>query len=334
MKILLVRHDRVLSLLPMSECIEVMKEAFRTLVGGGGALQPIRQVLMIPDSGGALAAMPAYLNSPRAAGVKVITVFSGNVGTRFESHQGAVLLFECENGRLLAIMDASPITAIRTAAVSAAATEVLARKDARDLAILGSGTQAMMHLEAMQKVRAINGARVWSPNADHSRRFATIESRKWNLPIRAVGTAREAVRDADIICTVTSASSPILLGEWLEPGVHINAVGVSRPPNRELDSDAVMRSELFVDRRESALKEAEDILAPKREGKIDDNHILGELGELLVGRVQGRTSEADITVFKSVGLALEDLASAYHIYSKAKTKKIGTWVEFGGERSV
>jgi ornithine cyclodeaminase len=218
--------------------------------------------------------------------------------------------------------------------VSAAATEVLARKDAKSLAILGSGTQAIMHLEAMQKVRTINRVRVWSPNADHSHRFATTESRKWNLPISAVPTAREAVREADIICTATSASSPVLLGEWLEPGVHINAIGASRPPNRELDSDAVMKSKLFVDRRESALKEAEDFLAPKREGEIDDSHILGELGELLVGRVQGRTSEVDITVFKSVGLALEDLASAYHIYSKAKTEKIGTWVEFGGERSV
>jgi ornithine cyclodeaminase len=243
------------------------------------------------------------------------------------------MLFETKNGRLLAMIDASEVTAIRTAAVSAVATKLLAKHDASVLAILGSGTQAKMHLESIQKVRSIAKAKVWSRNPGHAKQFVSRESKKWNLSIQAAASAREAIRDADIICTATSANTPILLGEWLEPGVHINAVGAPRPTSREMDSEAIAMSKVFVDSRESAINESGDIIAPIKEGKITEKHILGELGELVLGKIEGRTSEADTTLFKSLGLAVEDLASAHYIYSKANAHRTGNWVEFSGERS-
>lgn len=315
----------------MAECVGVMEETFKTLARGD-ALQPLRQVVWLPDKKGLLALMPSYLANPRAIGAKIITVFPGNLNTRYESHQGAVLVFECQNGRLLAIVDASSITAIRTAAVSAVATNVLARKDASDLTILGSGTQASMHIEAMSTVRPIKRVRVWSRNPEHAEDFARRESKSRGRPVEALRSAQDAVAGCHIVCTTTAATSPILIGKWLEPGVHVNAIGASTPPFRELDSEAVVRSTLFVDRRESTINESEDFRVPKKEGLIGDDHIKGELGEVLLGRVVGRVSDDEITLFKSVGLAVEDLASAYYVYRKAETATVGTRVRFSAER--
>jgi len=332
MKTLIIGHDDVSKLLSMSECIEVMEQTFKTLALGD-ALQLQRQAIWLPDKKGVLGLMPAYLSSPRAVGSKIVTVFPGNQNTRYESHQGAVLLFDCDNGKLLALIDASSITAIRTAAVSAAATKLLSREDAADLSILGSGTQAMMHLEAMAAVRPIETIRVWSRNADHAKRFTERQSSRQHLRIEPAPSVQEAVVGSHIVCTTTGSTSPILLGKWLEPGMHVNAVGASTPPFRELDSAAVAKSRVFVDRRESAMNEAEDIRAPRREGIIGDDHIRGELGELLLGKIQGRLARGEITLFKSVGLAVEDLAAAIYIYRKAEASKAGTWVEFSAERA-
>ncbi|HXG36050.1 MAG TPA: ornithine cyclodeaminase family protein [Dehalococcoidia bacterium] len=331
MKLLLVEEQEVYSLLPMADCIEVMAEMFGTLARGD-AVQPLRQAVWQPDRKGVLGLMPAYLGNPRAIGAKVISVFPGNVNTPYESHQGVVLLFECEFGRLLAVIDASAVTAVRTAAVSALATRLLAREEASTLAILGSGTQASMHLQAMGAVRPIGRARVWSRTPERARRFVQRESARYPFPVEAVASAEEAVRGADIICTTTAAIAPILEGCWLEPGAHVNAVGASRQGFRELDSEAVARSGLFVDRRESTFNEAEDFLAPRQEGLIGDDHILGEIGELVLGKVAGRVNADDITLFKSLGLAVEDLAAADHIYKKALEGGLGSWLEFGGER--
>jgi ornithine cyclodeaminase len=276
--------------------------------------------------------MPAYLGRPGAVGVKVISVFPGNDGTVLDSHQGAVLLFEIEHGRLVAIMDASAITAIRTAAVSGVATRALARADAADLAILGSGVQAMTHLEAMCLARPISRVRVWSRSGDRARDFARQGSERFEVAIEPVESAEHAVAGAGIICTVTAAREPVLRGDWLAPGCHINAVGASLPTARELASDAVRRSRLYVDRRESALNEAGDILFPTREGTITADHIVGELGDLLLGRIAGRRSPKEITLFKSLGLAVEDVAAAHHVYHKAIADGMGTRVELGGER--
>ncbi len=331
MEVLVINQAEVARLLPMRECIEVMAEAL-TALARGEAVLPLRLVMMLPDRRGALAAMPSYLRGLDAMAVKVISVIPGNLGTPYDSHQGAVLLFEAQHGCLLAILDAGEITAIRTAAVSAVATRLLARADAHDLAILGSGVQARTHLEAMRAVRPIDRVRVWSRSADHAQRFAARESKRHGLAVEAAPTAQDAVRGADLICTTTAAREPVLRGEWLAPGAHINAVGASTPDARELDTAAIVRARLFVDRRESALNEAGDFLAPKREGAIGDDHIRGEIGDLLLGAVAGRTAPGDVTLFKSLGIAVEDLAAAHHIYQQALTAGAGSRVELGGQR--
>jgi len=265
-------------------------------------------------------------------GVKVISVFPGNRTTPYDSHQGAVLLFDSVYGQLLAMIDASSITAIRTAAVSGVATRLLARENANNLAILGSGVQARTHLEAMLCSRNISRIRIWSRNMDHAREFANREAKRHGLSVETFADAKDAVREADIICTTTSSHQPILLGEWISPGTHMNAVGASVSNARELSTSAVAKSKLFVDRLESALKEAGDFLIPKCENVIDDNHILGEIGEILLGRVPGRKSPEEITLFKSVGIAIEDLAAAQFIYEQALKKGIGISVDLGGRR--
>ncbi len=263
------------ALLPMAECVEVVADALRALARGE-AVQPLRSATWMPDRHGLLGVMPGMLGSlggdDPVAGVKVITVMPGNHAHGEESHQGFVLLFEQERGRPLAVLDATSITAIRTAAASAVATRALAREDAGDLAILGSGTQARSHLEAMRTVRTLRRVRVWSRNPESARRFAESEG------IEVAASAREAVQGADLICTVTASTEPVLQGDWIFPGAHVNAVGACTPRARELDAAAVARSRLFVDRRESALAEAGDFLLARAEGAVTDAHILGELG--------------------------------------------------------
>jgi ornithine cyclodeaminase len=230
-------------------------------------------------------------------------------------------------------MDASSITAIRTAAVSAVATRALARPDSAELAILGSAVQARTHIESIRLVRPIRRVRVWSRSREHALAFAdAARKRHADLRIDTFDSAHEAVDGADIVCTTTASREPVLSGEWLAKGTHINAVGASAASARELDSSAVARSRFFVDRRESALNESGDFLLAKRDGLIGDEHILAEVGEVLIGRHSGRQSRDDITLFKSLGLAIEDLASAHHIYERAMREGAGVRVELGGGR--
>jgi ornithine cyclodeaminase/alanine dehydrogenase-like protein (mu-crystallin family) len=331
LEILIVNQSEVPQLLPMSECIEVMAEALKALARGS-AILPLRPTLWLPEKTGALVVMPAYLGDSDLLGLKVITYFAGNRGTALDTHQGGVMVFDAHDGRLLSLIDATEITTIRTAAVSGVATRLFARPDAGDLAILGSGTQARSHLEAMLLVLQVRRVRVWSKHVENARLFARRESERHEITIEASSTAREAVEGADVICTTTSAKEPVLQGRWLSAGVHINAVGSSIPFTRELDTGAVARSRMFVDRRESALNEAGDFLIPKNEGAIDDSHILGEIGEVLLGQIPGRTSPEQITLFKSLGLAIEDLAAAHHILGKAREKGLGSRIELGGSR--
>ncbi len=331
MKVLIVNQSEVAECLPMHECMDVMAEALKMLAAGKTIL-PLRPIMWLPERSGALGMMPAYVQDLNAMGLKVLTIFPGNHGTPYDSHQGAVLLFETKHGCLLAIMDATAITAIRTAAVSGVATKILAREEAHDLAILGAGTQARTHLEAMLLARKITRVRVWSRKAEHARQFAERELRRHGITVEPMETAREAVVEADIICTTTAAKEPVVLGDWIKSGAHINAVGACVPTARELDTATMLKSHLFVDRRESALNEAGDFIIAKKEGALDDSHIRGELGEILLGQVQGRTSIEEITLFKSLGLAIEDLASAHHIYTKMLEKSAGTWIELGGSR--
>ncbi len=316
-QILVVQKSEVPRLLPMRECMDVMAAALQGLARGE-AILPLRQVLLLPGGQGAFATMPAVLTGNGAIGLKAITVFPGNHGTELDSHQGAVLLFEAERGRLLAVMDASSITAIRTAAVSGVATRALAREDAGDLAILGTGVQALTHLEAMAEARRLRRVRVWSRDPARVARFAEHASERFGIRVEAAGSAREAVLGADLVCTVTaSRESPCCAAIGWRAGAHVNAVGASLPTARELDTPAIVAARLFVDRRESALHEAGDFLIPKAEGAITDAHIQAELGEVLTGVHPGRRAPDEITVFKSLGLAVEDVAAAHRIHENA-----------------
>ena len=332
MQALMVNHKEVEQWLPMGECMDVMAETLKML-SRGNAVNPLRHAMWLPDKSGLIGMMPAYLGDTEVMGLKAISVFPGNHTTDYDSHQGTVMLFETVNGRLLALMDASKITAIRTAAVSGVATRLLAREDASDLAILGSGVKAETNLEAMRIARQITGVRVWSQQFDHAQKFADQASAGHAIPISAFETVKEAVDGADIICTVTSATEPILQGDWISPGTHINAVGSSVAVARELDTAAVVKSKLFVDRRESTLNEAGDFLFPKKEGAIDDGHIRGEIGDILLDRIGGRASSEEITLFKSLGLAAEDVAAAHYIYQKVLKNEKGEWVQFSALKS-
>lgn len=315
MPVLFLDREDVEALLPMAECVEVIDEALRSLARGE-ALQPLRSAHWMPDRHGLLVVMPGML-AGTVAGVKVLTVVPENHLHGEESHQGMVLLFEQERGRPLALLDASSVTAIRTAAASAVATRALAKADAGDLAILGSGVQARTHLDAMRAVRTLRRVRVWSRRPESARRFAEQESERTGLTLEPLPAAREAVEGADLICTVTAATEAVLFGDWISPGAHINAVGACTPNARELDAAAVARSRLFMDCRESLLAEAGDFLLARKDGAVTDDHILGEIGEVLEGKVPGRRSDAEITLFKSLGIAVEDLAAGMHVYRKA-----------------
>ncbi|MFN8572943.1 MAG: ornithine cyclodeaminase family protein [Gemmatimonadaceae bacterium] len=338
MSTLILSDREVERLLPMGECIEVMEGALRSLARGE-ALLPLRTVMRLPSSTNAFALMPSVRTEgsgdearTEAIAAKIITVFPGNDRTPYDSHIGVVLLFEAEHGRLLAIMDASSITAIRTAAVSGLATRLLARPDATQLAILGAGTQAMTHLDAMCCVRDIQHVRVWSRRPEKAQELAKRARAKHSCSIDVSASAREAVEGAHVVCTVTASRTPVLEGNWLAPGTHVNAVGASLAHARELDTDAVQRAFVYVDRRESALAEAGDILIPISEGAITAEHIRGELGQLLVGAVPGPEHTDNVTLFKSLGIAIEDLASAQHLYKRATMTETGTWVTIGGMR--
>jgi len=315
----------------MGECIDLMQ---RTLVAlaRGEAILPLRSILWLDGKRGALGLMPGYLARENALGVKSVSFFHGNEGTELDTHQGAVLLYDGANGSLRAVVDATSITAIRTAAVSDAATRALARPDAGDLALVGSGVQARTHLAAMKAVRTLRRVRVASKEIERARRFAKRESERHGISIEPVASVREAVTGADLICTATSAREPIVAGEWLSPGAHVNAVGSSVPFARELDTDAMKRSRLFVDRRESVLNEAGDFLIPKKEGAFGDEHIVAEIGDVFAGKAAGRGSADEITLFKSLGLAIEDVASADHIARKAESDPDVLRVDLGGWR--
>jgi ornithine cyclodeaminase/alanine dehydrogenase-like protein (mu-crystallin family) len=328
MKILLLSHDEVERLLPVRECVAVMEEAL-TALARGSMHQPLRMVVRPEETEGLLALMPSYRSGERAAyGLKAICVFHENPSRGLDAHQGCVMLFSGETGELLAVMNASAITAVRTAAVSGAATRRLAREDARELALVGSGVQARAHLAAMASVRDIRRARVVSLHFEHARKFAEELSADYPFPVEPFESAEEAVRGADIIVTATTAREPVLRREWVAHGAHINAVGTYSPDAREIDTATVAAASLFVDRRESALSEAGDYRLAAREGAIGPEHIRAELGEVLACTHPGRTSPDEITLFKSLGLAVEDLAAAEYLYTRAQTKAVGTWVEF------
>jgi len=302
----------------------VMEEALATLARGVGH-NPLRSIVRASGASGFLGLMPAYGTAGTKSyyALKEICLFPGNPARGLDTHLGAVLLHSGETGELLAAANASAITAIRTAAASAVATKLLARENASTLAILGAGVQAKSHLEAIPLVRDIGAIRICSRSRAKAESLAATDPRA-----KVIESVEDAVRDADIIVTATSSKEPVLRREWLSDGVHINAVGSSVASSRELDGATMAAASLFVDRRESTVNESGDYLMALREGAIKEGHIRAEIGEILIGSARGRSSEDEITLFKSLGIAVEDLASVAFLYDKARTRNAGTWLEF------
>jgi alanine dehydrogenase len=291
-------EEEVRSLLRMNELIPAMAAALRDL-SLGKVEQPMRLVLPVREHKGFFAVMPAYGG---ALGAKLVTFYPDNKGVH--THHAMILLFRPETGEPLVTMDGRLITEMRTAAVSAVATNALARVDASVLAILGSGVQARSHLEALRLVRKFREVRVWSPR--NSKEFAR------QFKISASASAEEAVRGAEVIVVATAATRPVLMGEWLSPGVHINAVGATRPNWRELDDETLRKARIYVESREAAMKESGDVIAA--------GQVFAEIGEVLAGSKSGRESEEEITLFKSVGVAVEDIAAADVVYRNAERR--------------
>jgi ornithine cyclodeaminase/alanine dehydrogenase-like protein (mu-crystallin family) len=305
-----IDEETVRRLLPMDECIEVMAAALASLARGE-VDNPLRFVVRPPGESSLLGLMPAHRGGAAPLwALKTVAIFPSNAERGLDLHQGFVALFDGETGETRALMNAGGITAVRTAAVSGVATRLLAREDARTLAVLGAGIQAQAHLEAMRAVRDFDRVVAWSRSG---RELAGAES---------VASAEEAVRDADVVVTATSAPEPILERAWLKPGAHVNAVGSSIPTTRELDTETMRDAALFVDRRESTINESGDYL----KAGLEPEHIRAEIGELLIGAGEGRRSDDELTVFKSLGLAVEDLAAAEHVLRRAEAENAGAVV--------
>ena len=328
MKVLIANKKAIINAISMQECIDVMQETLM-LLAEGDAYNPLRGSMLIPDKNGLLGTMPGYINEHSIFGIKAVSVYPENAQIGLESHQGSVTLFDANNGVPLAIMDAGQITAIRTAAVSAVATKILAKKNSKVLAILGSGVQASSHVEAMTTILDLDEIRVWSRNKDNAKNFVEKQSKKYGVPLQCFDSVTDSTCDADVICTTTASVEPILYGQHLTEGVHINAVGSSVYNTRELDGTTMQLCKLYVDKKQSTINESGDFLIAKEEGVIDDNHIIGSLGEVLTNQIDGRKNSTDITLFKSLGLAVEDIATAFFIYDKYKNNNDGNWVEFG-----
>jgi ornithine cyclodeaminase/alanine dehydrogenase-like protein (mu-crystallin family) len=295
---MLLDESAVRRLLSMDDVIPAMEQAL-AVFSSGTVVQPVRTVLPVSEHHGFLGLMPAYTGE--ALGAKLVTFYPQN--TAVPTHHAVIQLFRPETGEPLVTMDGRLITEVRTAAVSAVATKYLARTEASVLAILGAGVQARSHLEALQLVRTFREMRVWSPYRAEA--FAE------EFGIHAASSAEEAVRGADVIVTATTSQTPVLSGTWLSPGAHINAVGASRPDWRELDDEVLRRARIYVDSREAAGKESGDIIAAGMQ------RVVGEIGEVVVGTTPGRQFAAEITLFKSLGLAVEDVATAHLVYHKA-----------------
>ncbi len=324
--LLILTASDVRELLPMDACIERVAEALASL-SAGEAAQPLRKPLPLTNSKGIFGVMPAQLGTPAVAGLKAICIMPGNHALGLDSHMGTVVLFEIDQGRPIALLDAATITAIRTAAASGLATRLMARDDAGDLAIIGSGVQAHSHLDAMREVRRLRRVRVWSRTAASARAFADRASARAGLVVEPMPSARAAVEGADLVCTVSGAVEPVVEGAWIASGAHINAVGACTAHTRELDGAAMARARVITDCRESAENEAGNLILAQNEGMIDDGHLCGELGEVVRGRLAGRTSDDEVTVFQSLGVGVEDLAAGYHVYQQALAQGRGTEVD-------
>lgn len=320
---LLLTEDHVKSVLPMSDLIASMESALARF-SSGDVQQPVRTVLTVGPQRAWWGLMPAYVTEPATMGAKLVTVFNGNAARGLPTHLAMIVLFDPDTGALQALMDGRFITEARTAAVSAVSVRHLARPDSGTLAIVGTGVQARSHLEAYGEVRQLRDVRVWSPNAASRERFVDEMQPHAGVPLRATATAEEAVRGADLVVLATSSPTPVVDVSWIAPGSHIVSVGACRPDQREMAPELVARSRVFVDSRAAALVESGDVVMGIAEKRFGPDHLAGEIGELVLGRVRGRQSDDQITIFKSLGMAVEDVATADLVYRRAIEQGVGS----------
>ena len=319
----LLTEEHVRSVLPMSELISCMESALGRY-SSGEVQQPVRTVLNVGREKHWWGLMPAYVNQPPTMGAKLVTVFHTNAARGLQTHQAMIVLLDPDTGMLQALMDGRYITEARTGAVSAVSARYLSRPDASTLAIIGTGVQARGHLEALGEVRQIREVRVWSPQRASRERFVEAVQPHAGAPVRACDTAERAVRGADLIVLATASAEPVIEVSWIAPGSHIVSVGAPRADQREVDPELTARARLFVDSRAGALVESGDIVMGMHEGRFGADHIAGELGELVLGRVAGRRSADEITLFKSLGMAVEDVATADLVYRRALERGVGS----------
>lgn len=321
---LVLTRDDVAALLTMEDAIEAVETAFADL-HAGRADMPQRAAIRVPDHHGTALFMPAHIAGMGALGIKVVTVYPDNPAHHdLPTVLGLILLNDPATGAAMALMDGGLITAMRTGAVSGVATKHMARADAKSVGIFGAGVQARTQLEAVAAVRALEQAVVYDVIAEQRERFAADMGARLSIPVHAVAEPREAVEGMDVICTATSAREPIFDGDWLSPGTHINGIGSHAPDMRELDTRTIARSRLVVDAREAALAEAGDLLIPIADGSITADHIVADLGDVVAGQVPGRTGADEITLFKSEGLAIQDVSVAYRVLQRARERGVGT----------
>ena len=310
----LIDRAEVAQRLTYERCIPIVREAMIAF-SRGTTKQLLRSIIPLED-GRMFGVMPGAMGGRDVFGAKLISVFPENFAKGVQSHQGIVVLFDPESGAPVCVAHAGEITAIRTAAASAVATDALANPNARRLALLGYGEQAATHARAISKVRALEAITVWGRSPDRAQIFAAKLQAELNIPTIAAPNARVCAADADIICTVTSAKEPILEGEWLRPGAHVNIVGSSYAGPSEVDHDVVAKSRFIADSREGVLAQGAEFLRAKQAGLIDDSHIVGEIGQVLAGDLEGRQSREQITAYKSLGHIVQDLASAWALYTQ------------------
>ena len=319
----LLTEDHVKSLLPMADLIAAMEAAVARF-SSGEVLQPVRTVLTVGPTRAYFGLMPAYIEQPARLGAKLVTVFNENHERGLPSHLATIVLLDPDTGALIALMDGRYITEMRTAAVSAVSARHLSSPGATTLGILGSGVQARSHLEAYAEVRALEDVRVWSPQKRNRERFVEEMSGRVPARIRAADSAEEAVRDADMVVLATSCATPVIEQPWVSTGAHVVSVGACRPDQREMAPALVASGRLFVDSKAAALVESGDVVMGIHDGLFDRSHLAGELGEVVLGRVDGRTGDKQITIFKSLGMAVEDVVAADLVLRRAIETGAGT----------
>ena len=309
-----IDREEVTLRLTYDVCIPIVRDAMIAF-SKGETKQLLRSIIPLSE-GRLFGIMPGALGSHATFGAKLISVFHENFARGVPSHQGLIVLFDPESGAPVCVVDAGEVTAIRTAAASAVATDALARKDASRLALLGYGEQASTHVRALSKVRNLESIVVWGRSIHRARAFAERTAAELAVPVAAVESVKQAVAEADMICTITSAAEPILRGAWVRPGTHVNLVGSSHAGPAEVDNELVVRSRFIADSREGVLQQGGEFLRAKAAGLISDAHIVAEIGQVLMGEVEGRRSVEEITVYKSLGHIVQDLASAAALYSQ------------------